>query len=296
MVGDYGMGKTLFGRVATLRYSNFNADILAIGDKDIRTFKSLEQGLKYLHYSCQRNISTSYRNALSVYINDAKQTNIFVKKVFNFKGDLKDVKQHFIDHKDYYGDLHVLLSGLLDKEDMVFGEKDLSGGYFNLVANLYQNFSHQASVLTALKELKDKVNEDIFNKGLILAAVAEYISYNHLKNYVPEANIYYMDANLSEPPISEDMKLRFLYAIDVFMEGLILVVDEPFSQLDPNLSKIIFNDLVNYAKNYNAVVIILDEKINSDVIDDNRGKDVLGKILRFESDGFSLNVKVNDLE
>ena len=126
--------------------------------------------------------------------------------------------------------------------------------------------------------------------------MAEYISYNHLKNYVPEANIYYMDANLSEPPISEDMKLRFLYAIDVFMEGLILVVDEPFSQLDPNLSKIIFNDLVNYAKNYNAVVIILDEKINSDVIDDNRGKDVLGKILRFESDGFSLNVKANDLE
>ena len=296
LVGDYGMGKTLFGRVATLRYSNFNADILAIGDKDIRTFKSLEQGLKYLHYSCQRNIFTSYRNALSVYINDAKQTNIFVKKVFNFKEDLKDVKQHFIDHKDYYGGLHVLLSGLLDKEDMVFGEKDLSGGYFNLVANLYQSFSHQMSVLTALKELKDNVNEDIFNKGLILAAVAEYISYNHLKNYVPEANIYYMDANLSEPPISEDMKLRFLYAIDVFMEGLVLVVDEPFSQLDPNLSKIIFNDLVNYAKNYNAVVIILDEKINSDVIDDNRGKDVLGKILRFESDGFSLNVKVNDLE
>ena len=296
LVGDYGMGKTLFGRVATLRYSNFNADILAIGDKDIRTFKSLEQGLKYLHYSCQRNISTSYRNALSVYINDAKQTNIFVKKVFNFKGDLKDVKQHFIDYKDYYGDLHVLLSGLLDKEDMVFGEKDLSGGYFNLVANLYQSFSHQMSVLTALKELKDNVNEDIFNKGLILAAVAEYISYNHLKNYVPEANIYYMDANLSEPPISEDMKLRFLYAIDVFMEGLVLVVDEPFSQLDPDLSKIIFNDLVNYAKNYNAVVIILDEKIHSDVIDDNRGKDVLGKILRFESDGFSLNVKAKDLE
>jgi len=296
LVGDYGVGKTLFGRVVTLRYSNFNADVLAVGDKDLRCFKSLEHGLKYLHYSCQRNISTSYRNALSMYISDARQVNIFVKKVFNFEGDLKDVKQHFVDHKAYYGDLHVLLSDLLDGGDAIFGEKDMGRGYFNLVASLYQTFSHRAFVFTTLKELRAKVNEDIFNKGLVLAAVAEYISYKHLKNYVSEANINYMDANLSKPPISEETKLRFLYAIDVFMEGLILVVDEPFSLSDLESSKTIFNDLVNYAKNYNAVVIILDEKIHPDVIDDNRGKGVLGKILRFESDGFSLNVKGNNLE
>jgi len=296
LVGDYGVGKTLFGRVVTLRYENFKADVLAIGNKDLRSFKSLEQGLKYLHYSCQRKVSTSYRNALSMYISDANQTNIFVKKVFNFEGDLKGVKQHFVDHKDYYGDLHVLLSDLLDSGDVHFGEKDMGRGYFNLVASLYQNFSHRASVLTALRELKDQVDEGIFNKALTLAAVAECISYEHLLNYVPEANIYYMDADLSKPPISEDTKLRFLYAIDVFMEGLVLVVDEPFSQLESEPSKTIFNDLVNYAKNYNAVVIILDEKIHLDVIDDNKGKEVLGKILRFESDGFSLNIKANNLE
>jgi len=296
LVGDYGVGKTLFGRVVTLRYSNFNADVLAIGNKDLRSFKSLDEGLKYLHYSCLRKVSTSYRNALSVYIKDANRTNIFVRKVFNFEGNLKNVKQHFIDHKDYYGDLHFLLGDLLDSDDLHLRKKDLDRSYSRLVADLYQNFSHQTSMLVILKKLKNTVKEDIFNKGLILAAVAEYISYNHLKNYVPEANIYYMDANLSKPPISQNARLRFLYAIDVFMEGLVLVVDEPFSKTNPDLAKIIFNDLVTYAQNYNAVVLILDEKIHYELVEENKSKGVLGKILRFENDGFSLNVKANDLE
>ena len=296
LVGDYGVGKTLFGRVITLRYSNFTADTLAVGQKDLRTFKSLDAGVKYLHYSSLRNIFTTYRNALSVYLREASHSNTFVRKVFNFDGDVNDVKEHFMSNKAYYGDLNRYISDLFTEGSVPQDYSNIERDHIKLVADFYRNFSYRVSVLSTLRELQKNINKNTINKCLLLAAIAEYLSFEHLKNYVPEATLYYMDSNLSQPPISKEMKLRFLYAIDVFMEGIVFVVDEPFSQLEMDSARTIFNDLVEYAKNYNAVVLILDEKIYPEIIEENRGKKILGKILRFEDDGFALQIKANDLE
>ncbi len=289
LVGDYGVGKTLFGRVATLRYSNFSADQLSIGNKDLRTFRSLDEALRYLHLSSKRNISTSYRNALSVYLRDAKRANLLVKKIMDFDGDAQLIEQHFKQNKSYYGNLHTLVA-------QVLGSGKVDPEYFKLAADLYQNFSYQKNTYQTLKELKEEIDENVFNKALAIAAMAEYLSFKHLKNYVPEASLFFMDVVLSEPPISEEMKLRFLYSLDVFMEGLVLVVDEPFKQLKEENASRVLDDLVEYAKNYNAIVIILDEKLYYEIIEKHKGQNVLGKIMRFEDDGFSMVIRSNDME
>lgn len=296
LIGDFGVGKTLFGRLLTLRYSNFEADVLAIGDKDLRTFSELDEALRYLHFSSFRSISTSYRNALSVYVKEAGRSNLLIKKILGFEGEAESVIRHFTSHKQYYGDLSVLIAQVLEEKGVRVERDDLERGYFNLAADLFKNFSYGKSTYQTLRELKSRIDEDVFNKALTIAAVAEFLSYGHMKNYVPESNVFYMDADLSKPPISEEMRLRFLYSLDVFMKGLLLVVDEPFGQLEEENAALVLDDLVNYAKSYNAVVIILDEKLYHDNLNKYKGQGVLGKIMRFEDEGFSLSIRANDLE
>ncbi len=296
LVGDYGIGKTLFGRLVTLRYTNFSADCLSLGQKDLRTFSSLGSGIKYLHFSGLRDISTSYRNVLSIYIKQAGSTNNFLKKIFNFEENLTLVKDHFAQNTDYYGELIDDINEVLSDFEVRIDADDYKKGYLDLIASIFQNLGEAHSLELVLSELSKKIDQRVIKKGLLYACVAEYISFQHLKNYVPEANIYFMDANLAKPPISKEMRLRFLFALDIFIEGLVFVIDEPFSNLDIGSAKRIFEDLTAYAKNYNAVVLILDEKIYPEILDDYKGKNILGKIMRFEDDGFSINIKANDLE
>lgn len=296
LTGDYGIGKTLFGRTITLSYSNFSADKLAIGEKDLRSFNTLESAIKYLHLSSFRKADTTYRKALSVYIKDHSGGNLLIKKMIEFDIENEVLIEHFRENEEYYGTFFSLLKDILDGPNSMIQKNKLEGGYFKLASELFRNFEYSRPTFQILKQLKDDIEENVFNSAVILAARAEYLSFEHMKNYIPEASLHHMDTILTNPPISKEMRLRFLLSMDVLMRGLLLVVDEPFGQDINKEAHAILADLIEYAKNYNAVVLIIDEKLHYELIDRYKEQNVFGKILRFEDEGFSLVIKANDLE
>ncbi len=296
LVGQKSIGKSIFGRILTLRYSDFEADKLLIGDKDIRTFSSLDTGLRLLHYSELRDVSSSYRNILSMYLKQDISANSFVRSVFRFKQDISCVESFLAENKDYYKSLIARFTPLIKDNAITLLQDDSENGLPQLVSEIFQKVVINENFDEYIDEMERKIGKELVSKALIYTAIAEYISFSHLKKYVTEASVHFMDARLDEAPISKEMKLRFLYAIDVFIEGLVFVVDEPFTNLSTNNTIKIFSDFIDYAKTYNAVVLILDENINSEVIEVYKNKNVLGKLLRFEEDDYAMKIKSNDFE
>ncbi len=295
LIGKKDIGKSIFGRILTLRYSRYEAERLSIGEKDIRTFSSLDSGLKYLHYSELRDVSTSYRNTISMYIHENVSANSLTRKIFSNFPDKDKVKEHFLNNQLYYKDFNSFLLPIFEMEDINLIFDDVKEGYPVLVSEIFQNINPELPLREVLTRLTLTLGKKTFEKALLYTAIAEHIAYSHLKKYVPEATVHYMDANLNRAPISKELRLRFLYAIDIFIEGLLFIVDEPFTNLDTQNAKNVLNDFIEYAKNYNAIVLILDEALDDEIIEEFKNKNVFGKLLRFEDDGFVSKIKANDI-
>lgn len=248
LIGNSGMGKSVFGRVITLRYSEFKADSMCINTKDIRTYESLSLGISKLHMSGLRNIETNYRNAISLYIKHFNENNLLFDSVrsFNFLS-LINAKKHFLENKDYYLGIHLedfddftnIGNAFWDKLNLL-SSSDFTW-FFEQVKQCYRDLHKKeySSISCIEKENIANITSDIPFDTLVkyIAFAFEYTAFVHLKNYIPEANMFFVDAILSEPPISQGQRRRILYALDVLLKGDIYVLDEAFSNLDIEVSK-----------------------------------------------------------
>ena len=284
LIGDSGIGKSIFGRLLTLRYADFSADFIGINDSDFRTFPNLEESHRYLHFSGLRNVSTSYRNAISVYIKNYWAECLFIKRVENYNGESDKLRTHFIKNSDYYGGTILPLFNKYH-DILILGEysedQNKNNSHYYYLGQLFK-YMHTDNLFTELvNKSRREFGETKFKTMMADLLRGEYFAFNHLLSYIPEASLYFMDAVLSEPPISQGQRRRILYALDVFMKGKVFVVDEPFSNLDVGTSINIFKDLVHYAKTYGAVVLVLDQKIFGEVYE--KFKSEFGLILSFRS-------------
>jgi len=242
LYGKSGTGKSIFGRILTLRYADYNADSLLLDGKDIRTFFSLQEGSLKLHFSSLRHITTSYRHAISIYIS---RKNSF-EGIFEYAEALETttdrVRKYFKRHCKYYGELDV------SKFDILYAKKSLANLSDEDLLVISDTLRH-----SSWQEIQD-------DKILIVCMLLEYASLKYLKIFIPDATLYFMDAILSEPPISQGQRRRIILALDLLVKGGVFVADEPFANLDDKNSVNILNMLINYAKKNDAVVLVLDQK------------------------------------
>lgn len=108
--------------------------------------------------------------------------------------------------------------------------------------------------------------------------------YNHLKSLIPEASQYFMDAVLSEPPISQGQRRRIIFLIDILIKTKLLVVDEPMANLDLNSSKLVFDKLKEILKVNNSCILVLDQKIIPEICNYLTNNKTLGNIYNFVPD------------
>jgi hypothetical protein len=113
---------------------------------------------------------------------------------------------------------------------------------------------------------------------------AEYLAWNHLLKLIPEASLYFMEAVLSEPPISQGQRRRIIYLLDILNSGEVFVMDEPTANLDEQTYLQVFEDLVVYAREEKASVIVLEPKVYPKVFELLQEKGVLGNIYSFFPD------------
>ena len=286
LIGDSGIGKSVFGRLVTLRYADFNAEFLGISSLDFRLFTNLEEAHKYLHFSGLRNIFTSYRNAISVYIKNYWEDSMFVKSVENIKIDSDTLRTHFVKNSDYYGSTVLNVLRNIDEINKnikpIYVQKENNQTYYFYLGQLFKYLHSGDLFIEMVNKCKTELSETSMNNLLVELLKTEYYAYKHMLSYIPEASLYFLDAVLSEPPISQGQRRRILYALDVFMKGKVFVVDEPFSNLDVGTSINIIKDLIKYAKSFDAVVLVLDQKIFKEVYE--KFKDEFGLVLTFKSD------------
>lgn len=264
LTGRSGIGKSILGRILTMRYSQFEAKSLNLNGKDIRTYPSLDEARLHLLFSGLREVNTSYRFTTSMYLKKDSTTNTFIQTVQNPTHKiLRETKTHFDKHADYYG-LEVVkeVKKLTLKKFVSVTEPDK-------VYDIYRN------------KCKISLTEPEF----AYAAVAEYFAFNHLKTLIPEASLYFVDAILSEPPISQGQRRRTIFAFDVLLTADVLVVDEPFSNLDHKSAVLVLKSLADYAKSTNAVVLVLDQKVIHEVVSDPIYADSKGTVLSFVERG-----------
>lgn len=253
--GNSGSGKSIFGRLLTLRYSDFKSTFLGVKGYDIRTFRSLDKGLQYLHFSGLRPIHTSYRQAVGAYLHPSIPQTLITQKLNLRTVNMNYVRKHFQLNADYYKEAWSHILGTLNaykKDPKLFVAE------FNALTESERQLVSQC--------YKSKLSSQISPKLHIFALVMEFYSFAHLRTFIPEASLYFMDAILSEPPISQGQRRRILFALDVLVEGSVFVVDEPFSNLDIETAKKVLVSLVNYARTHNSVVLILDQDINSEIL------------------------------
>jgi ABC-type lipoprotein export system ATPase subunit len=267
LFGRSGAGKSIFGRVLTLRYAAFRAKRIEVGGKDIRSFDSLFDGLSVLHFSSLRHITTSYRNAISVYISNPLGVKGIVDYINLLKPDSKSIKSFFAANCSYYGKIarKISCTNIPEIVDEIrnFDDKDL----------------RRIALVFKERRLKDVSNK----KDLEVLAVLEFASFKYLKAFIPEANLYFMDAFLSEPPISQGQRRRIILALDLLTKGRLLMADEPFANLDDKNAKEVLKLLVNYARLNNVVVLVLDQKDRIS-LKDFTDKTSLGKVLSISGD------------
>lgn len=281
IVGASGIGKSVFGRIISLRYSEFEASRLELDGKDIRTFNTLDEGISRLHFSGLRNIETSYRRAIRVYLSNKDIDSMLLRNInrFDFKEeDVVNLMNFFSEHKQYYEDVSDLIIQVLKTQPKYKLSHELINNY--LLGEIYSLLSSFNDFNKRYLELYSTYDSKVLEANFMAAAVAEYLTYWHLKTYIPEATQFYMDAVLSEPPISQGQRRRVLYALDILLAGDVYVVDEPFANLDVATSSKIFKDLEKYAKEFNAVVVIIDQNLKPNIY----GKsDIVDKVLTIES-------------
>ncbi|OGE03862.1 hypothetical protein A3B51_01435 [Candidatus Curtissbacteria bacterium RIFCSPLOWO2_01_FULL_41_18] len=266
LIGESGIGKSIFGRIVTLRYADFKAEYLGINDFDLRMFPSLEKAHENLHFSGLRNITTSYRNAVSVYIKNCPQRCLLIKNTNSFRISTDELLEFFYLNSEYYKDTLLeflksnrkLLSKAKRKSELRKRDPKI---YYEYLGLMFKNINIKGVFLQLTKQFLEKFGIDEQREIIDDLLKIEIFSFKHLLSYIPEASLYFMDAVLSEPPISQGQRRRVLYAIDVLLEGKVFVVDEPFSNLDEHTSLNIFRDLARYAREYNSVVFILDQKM-----------------------------------
>lgn len=242
LYGKSGSGKSIFGRVLTLRYADFKAKKLLLNGKDIRNYANLQEGLSRLHFSSLRFIPTSYRHAISIYLDNKSSAEGLIEYVMSLGIDQKEVKIHFEKNQEYYGGLNFSEFDHAKPERLL---KDLNAGDFAIISDMLKNLS-----------FGKKVDKNVF----WVACMFEYAAFNYLKQFIGDANLYFMDAVLSEPPISQGQRRRVLLALDLLIKGDVFVADEPFANLDDKNSANILKLLKDYAIKNNAVVVVLDQK------------------------------------
>ena len=277
LIGDSGIGKSIFGRLITLRYEAFKCDFLGMGDCDFRTFENLDDGLKELHFSSIRNIDTSYRNAIGAYLASDFECRFFLTQLVETLKSKAEVAGFFDSSVDYYGSKTAEILKVMEGYDFKFCKEDFLG------------LSKQE-----LRELRECFRSRIewfpSSKIFALSAIFEYMTFTHLRSFIPEASLYFMDAVLSEPPVSQGQRRRILLALDVLLGGAVMVIDEPFSNIDLGASKSILYKLKNYNQVNNSVLLVLDQKIHPELLEVCRSEGNLGKVLGFSDEGKGLKI------
>jgi ABC-type ATPase involved in cell division len=289
LFGASGIGKSILGRLITLRFSSFTADFIGIKDFDIRNFKTLYEGRDLLLYSGIREINTSYRASVSMYLRKKFFQKSFAKLIidgFNSKTIRKKAYKHIMQHS-YYKHLQKML---YENTEQV-STKSLSQSAWEDLANMYMNLFDSSKLNTAYQKILEANNSRYSQRILSLLVIAEYITFSHLKKYIPEASLFFMDAILSEPPISQGQRRRVIYALDIFIKALLFVIDEPSSNLDKETFTTIFEDISSYANLNKSCVLVIEPRLNQEMVDLLRKKNCLGNIYEITNDSSNYIVK-----
>ena len=276
-----GSGKSVLGRVITMKYADFTAKFIGRGNFDFRCFDSLSDALSVLHFSTLRSIETSYRNILSVYLFDSSIQNSFIDKIIELSESrsYENVLKYYEDYKDYYSSvLHDQnIQDILDHKDRI-NPRELTIKSRTKLAELFRNIEGGLTTEELI---------GIGNPLLRIGLIAEYIAFTHLQKFIPESNQFFMDAILSEPPISQGQKRRVLFAIDIFLKGDLYVADELLTNLDFESAKGMLDEVISYTERYNAPILVLDQELNLSLVKYLQEKKKLGNIYTFKKSGDS---------
>jgi len=241
LYGRSGAGKSIFGRLLTLRYADFQAEKLVIKNIDIRTYQTLQDGLSELHFSSLRHVTTSYRNAIGIYLTEKTSLEGLLDFISSLKITSRSVRDYFTKHSKYYT------------------EMDVSGFNWEVAWQKLKNLNND-DLLRISRIIRNSDWGKVDNKILDVIALLEYSSFHYLKVFIPDSTLYFTDAILSEPPISQGQRRRVILALDLLVKGKLFVADEPFANLDDKSSGNVLRLLDDYAKRNNAVVLVLDQK------------------------------------
>lgn len=265
-----------------MRYSSYKADFIGKGDYDFRCFKTLDQAQSSLIFSTLRSIETSYRNAVSAYLGEASRSNRLIQDL-NGEFDKKEVNKYFFDNLNYYYDLSKseIFETILNSDSLKYFE--LSESELENVVKIFRGFNN-------CKELSKFIKG--FDSSIVkYALLAEYYSFKHLKKFIPDASQFFMDAVLSEPPISQGQRRRILFALDILLEGFVYVADEPLANLDFESSIPMLDEMMSYVDDTDSSILLLDQQLNKKVVNYIKMKSYLGNIFKF-CDSQSYNLKI----
>jgi len=287
--GASGLGKSIFGKVITMKYAEFNCDFIGKSLYDFRKYRTLKDAYKELLYSGLREINTSYRSAISIYASQFDyNNNSLIRKVFNSSVILKEISTFYLKHSDYYKFVN---KSFINNINTIQNIKTLKTILNNLSKQEFQDLStkiksiyKQISNINLLKYINKEFKDSNIKPSLVLnyLILLEYLSYKHIKSLIPEASLYFMDAILSEPPISQGQRRRILFALDIVLKSHVFVIDEPFSNLDFESSKTILNQIIQYTKDNNSTTLVLEPKQINTSIDILQKKQILGYNYRIE--------------
>jgi ABC-type lipoprotein export system ATPase subunit len=265
ITGVSGAGKSVLGRAITLIYGDTVDYNLYLNNKKVTNYQSLYKAQEDLHFSALREFNTSYRNALSAYISNTNINNTFYQEITQFK-----IQEN----------LRTLSADILNFFEQNHSSKDIDKEYISrilktdpnpeiivrdLLSKTFRSMSPYFSYSEELEKLRKVYSENQIRMSELYAFVAQHLAWNQLLRFIPKATFFYMDAVLSEPPISQGQRRRVLLAIDLYITGPLMVIDEPFANLDVETSRSILREIIKYAEENNSVLLIIDHKYKPDI-------------------------------
>jgi len=281
--GQSGIGKSILGRLITMKYAEFNCDFIGKGNYDFRKYNSLENAHKELLFSGLREIDTSYRAVISIYASQFDNiNNSIIKDVFDNSNLNDDFDKFLLKNITHYNSIKkASIKNLFKQTNIQIFKKHLdtlsdkdSNALGLKMRKLYKQLTNQN-----LLELIDESTETgHIPKEAVLSYLfrLEYFAYQNIKTLIPEASLYFMDAILSEPPISQGQRRRILFALDIVLQAHVFVIDEPSANLDFKSSKLLLNRIIRYTKVNNSTTLILEPKENHYFIEKLQKDKILG--------------------
>lgn len=289
LTGRSGIGKSIFGRLITLKYSEFGGEFIGKGSFDFRMFSSLSKAQKHMGFSGLREIDTSYRGAISCYLRYLYSDNKFINKIINNKISYSELKEYYIENNLYYDGIDLNKDRFVNTFPEIFSSKltkNEKEKIISALSDLFNSLSKPDNFFNIYSKIsKDFIKNDrLFQEILSFILIAEIIAFHHLKKYIPEATVYYMNAILSEPPISHGQRRRVLYALDILASLDVLVVDEPTANLDTETYLNIIKDIAKNTKKYKMNTLILEPKVSPKVISTLEELKCFGNIYSFKKE------------